>query len=98
MKGAISSGLVVLLQLPALVEVVPTGLGCHGRVDGARTRTVEGCLEVDVAWCLPGHGLVRLVGGGGSASPCVRAHFTSSVNVFKGSEEKDERGREKGST
>ena len=95
MKGAISSGLVVLLQLPALVEVVLTGLGCDGRVDGARTRTVEGCLKVDVAWCLPGHGAGK---AGGGASPCVRAHFTSSVNVFKGSEEKDERGREKGST
>ena len=66
-----------------------------GRVDGARTRTIEGCLEVDVAWCLPGHGTGK---AGGGASPCVRAHFTSSVNVFKGSEEKDERGREKGST
>ena len=46
----------VLLQLPELVEVVPTGLGCDGRVDGARTRTVEGYLKVDVTWCLPGHG------------------------------------------
>ena len=84
-----------MLELPALVEVVPTGLGCDGRVDGARTQTVEGCLEVDVAWCLPERGAGE---AGGGVSPCVRAHFTCSVNVFKWSEETDERGREKGST
>ena len=39
-----------------------------------------------------------LVRPGEGAFPCVRAHFKSSVKVFKRSEEKDERGREKGST
>ena len=52
----------------------------------ARTHTL-------ILQCIPGHGTGE---AGGVASPCVTTRFTSSMNVFKGSEVKDERGREKG--